>query len=418
MTSDLSHLSGIDGKMAREGGAIRCCYAISEDGRLADDIETSLTTDIHTRRSRSMTLLQQVGGPATVEAVASGLYRRLFADPLTERYFRGMSVELQIVKMTGFLSAALAGERDVDRNLKESHADLAITTPVFGAVATALTDALTEAGVTPELTATVVRLAASRRDHVVTMEAESPAAWLHQQAEPSLRRVVEHPLYAQVTTPERLVRFMEHHVYAVWDFMSLLKALQRSVTCTDLPWVTRGDPAARRLINEIVLDEESDIRPDGRVASHYELYLDAMREVGADTAAIEAFIAQVREQCLVGVALETAPRCVQQFVLTTMDIVHQAQPHAIAAAFTLGREDAIPQMFQRLLVAIPAAPTMAFYLDRHISLDGDSHAQKGMDLIATLCGTSMTRWREAAEAARRALDARAALWDGVLERLL
>lgn len=71
---------------------------------------------------------------------------------------------------------------------------------------------------------------------------------------------------------------MTDHIYAVWDFMSLLKALQRHLTCVDVPWVQVGGSQARRLVNSIVLDEESDLET-GPV-SHYELYLSAMEEIG------------------------------------------------------------------------------------------------------------------------------------------
>ena len=82
---------------------------------------------------------------------------------------------------------------------------------------------------------------------------------------------------------------MEYHVYAVWDFMSLLKALQIELTCTTLPWKPVGDTKIRRLINSIVLEEESDVDADGNPSSHYEMYLDAMIECGADTKKIESF---------------------------------------------------------------------------------------------------------------------------------
>jgi DUF3050 family protein len=86
--------------------------------------------------------------------------------------------------------------------------------------------------------------------------------WSTEEFEDAIRdarhSVVEHSMYQRVYTRDALAHFMHHHVYAVWDFMSLLKALQRDLTCIEIPWTPRGTPAARRLVNSIVLDEESD----------------------------------------------------------------------------------------------------------------------------------------------------------------
>src|SRR5690606_15785274 len=80
------------------------------------------------------------------------------------------------------------------------------------------------------------------------------------------------------------------HVYAVWDFMSLLKALQINLTCTTTPWIPIGNPQIRYLINEIVLAEETDIDQAGNRLSHYEMYIDAMKDLGANISHIEGLI--------------------------------------------------------------------------------------------------------------------------------
>ncbi|HKR11817.1 MAG TPA: DUF3050 domain-containing protein [Pyrinomonadaceae bacterium] len=234
----------------------------------------------------------------------------------------------------------------------------------------------------------------------------------------------DHPIYNKVANLDQVRLFMEAHVFAVWDFMCLLKALQRAVTCIDTPWLPRGDPATRRLINEIVTGEESDLLPSGQCASHFELYLEAMTEAGANTDPIRCFLKELQAGQSVGTALENsnAPRGAREFVLTTMDIVATSSPHIIAAAFAIGREDIIPTMFIEIVRGLPASGASSlnlfhYYLERHIQLDGDEHSELAERMLVNLCGDDTEKWRESAEAAVTALQARVRLWDSVEEQM-
>lgn len=237
------------------------------------------------------------------------------------------------------------------------------------------------------------------------------------------RRLHTHPLYAAVTTPEALRTFTEHHVFAVWDFMSLLKSLQASLTCVQVPWMPPASGAAARLINEIVLGEESDELPDGGFASHFTLYRDAMREVGANTTTIDTFLQLLGDGAGVSEALRrsNAPAPVIPFVETTFAIIGEGRTHAVASAFALGREDLVPEMFMRMAahgeLLRETHPAFFYYLDRHIELDSGSHGKLAMDMLALLCGDDRQRLAEAEASVERALRARLALWDGVLESL-
>jgi hypothetical protein len=243
---------------------------------------------------------------------------------------------------------------------------------------------------------------------------------LQAQLRPARQRMVEHSLYRTIQSLDELRVFMEYHVFAVWDFMSLLKALQRDLTCTTLPWVPKGNPATRRLINDIVLEEETDLDPEGRPTSHFELYLRAMQECGADTAPVQRLLAALAQGESVPAALAAAqaPAAVQDFVNHTFAVIAAGQPHAVAAAFTFGREDVIPDMFRNLVADLGQRfpgqlSTFIYYLNRHIELDEDHHAPLAHQMVRDLCGTDAQRWQQAAEVAAQGMAARVRLWDGI-----
>jgi hypothetical protein len=238
------------------------------------------------------------------------------------------------------------------------------------------------------------------------------------------RMLMAHPVYTSVHSIDELYIFMQHHVFAVWDFMSLLKALQRELSCIDVPWLPAGNPNTRRLINEIVLMEETDENGCGGFSSHFELYLDAMRQAGADTGAINDFIARIRRQENVGYALDccSAPPGTRRFVKTTFDVIRSGDLHRIAACFAFGREDIIPEMFRSIVTEIRKSDSTRLerficYLDRHIKIDADNHGPTALEMIASICCDSASKWREAEETAMSALGSRVQFWDSVLETI-
>jgi hypothetical protein len=241
--------------------------------------------------------------------------------------------------------------------------------------------------------------------------------------QPLRSRLQDHEMYGNLRDLAAVRVFMATHVLAVWDFMSLLKSLQLRLTGVRVPWIPIGDATVRRFINELVIEEESDEHPTGGHASHFELYLDAMRQAGCDCRPIDAVCRAVAGGGDAIAALRDAevPRHVVDFVKLDLDLATAGQTHEIAAVFTLGREHVIPGMFAKLTSAAAIEPErlslFEAYLTRHIGLDGDVHAPMAFRMLSILCGDDARRWEEAEAAARRALEARVALWDGVLEQL-
>ncbi len=247
---------------------------------------------------------------------------------------------------------------------------------------------------------------------------------LMESVRPLRQRLIDHPIYEAIDSPDALRCFMEHHVFAVWDFMSLLKALQIRLTCVTVPWTPSPDRAARRLVNEIVLAEESDEDGNGAYASHFECYLEAMTQAGADVGPVQEFVRRIAAGESVPDALESAqvPPAARAFVSTTWDFVTSASLPTLVAGFTVGREDLIPDLFRGLVERITASEPVGYetfirYLDRHVHLDGDEHGPMALNLLKSICEFNPDRWREATSAATRALDSRRELWDGVVREV-
>ena len=239
----------------------------------------------------------------------------------------------------------------------------------------------------------------------------------------SLREELKsHRLYQQLQTVEDIKIFTQDHVFAVWDFMSLLKTLQRELTCVSIPWVPRKKGKLTQFINEITLAEDSDVDLSGESKSHFEMYLDAMRHMGSDTHKIEVFLSKIDQKSSVEEALDLAevPEAVKNFVKVTFKTIYSNDAHKVAAAFTFGREDLIPDMFIEIIHQTHEQESFKdflYYLNRHVELDGDSHGPLSLDMIVELCGDDQQKWSEVLVTAKEALEVRISLWDYIADNI-
>lgn len=232
--------------------------------------------------------------------------------------------------------------------------------------------------------------------------------------------LVNHNTYEIINDVSDLKLFMEHHVFAVWDFMSLLKSLQNQLTCTTTPWMPVGDAETRFLINEIVLGEESDIDYKGERNSHFETYLEAMQQIGADTETISKFLESIQSGKNIIDALEShkIEKSITDFVKFTFEVIETKKPHVIAAVFTFGREEVIPDMFLSIVNDVhqkfpESVSIFKYYLERHIEVDGEHHGQLSKKMLMNLCGDDEEKWNEVLTYSRKALAMRVHLWDGI-----
>lgn len=213
---------------------------------------------------------------------------------------------------------------------------------------------------------------------------------------------------------------METHVFAVWDFMTLLKRLQRDITCIELPW--RPSSYSKnlvRLINEIVLGEESDIDIDGNAIDHFSLYIKAMDEIKASPKRLMNLVSD-------GDYKKWCYPAEENFVRFNIDLAKNGELHQVAAAFFFGREKIIPDMFASILKDLTDSfadeseitfPSLRYYLMRHIELDGSDHSYKAYECLKSICGDDSKKWEEAKEAGIKSLMLRSALWSDLEKRL-
>jgi hypothetical protein len=237
---------------------------------------------------------------------------------------------------------------------------------------------------------------------------------------PLREQLKSHDLYYHLSGVEDIKVFMEKHVFAVWDFMSLLKALQRNLTCIDMPWKPSQNAKTARFINEIVLEEESDLNENGVPKSHFEMYLDAMKEVGANPDRILDFIRNIdsMQSLMDQLPYANLKKAEREFLEFTFKVIQTGQSHKIAAAFTFGREDVIPDMFIEIINKSSTSkqnqfPKLTYYLNRHIELDGDEHGPLALEMIAELCGEDEEKWQDVQSVSIQALEKRIQLWDEI-----
>lgn len=232
--------------------------------------------------------------------------------------------------------------------------------------------------------------------------------------------IINHPLNENIVSMEHLRSFMEHHIFAVWDYMSLLKALQKELTCTDLPWCPSSDGKLCSIINGLVMDAESTANLDGELQSQFDIYRDCMKSVGARTAGIDGLIAKVsRGESLVASLMTTghlAPSAAL-FVLDTFNIIDKSRAHEIAAVFAFGREALLPAVFLKMVHNLkgefPELSAYEVYMERYLNVHDEQNLANAFEMLEVLCGNDAIKWVEAEAAAKKALESRLNFWNAI-----
>lgn len=239
-----------------------------------------------------------------------------------------------------------------------------------------------------------------------------------EQLKEKLKKMRSHNVFSKIKTKEDLQQFMQWHVFAVWDFMSLAKRLQIDLTCVSLPWMPSQNNEAARLINEIILGEETDILPTKEAMSHFEMYLLAMQEVGAEATLFNEFFEKMKTDGFEkAIELDSINPAIKNFMSATINTAVNGKFAEVLGSFFYGREDSIPEMFSNLLdswgVDEAEAPTFVYYLKRHIELDGDTHGPAVQKIMTEKLSDCPMGWGVLFDSAIQAVDLRIALWDAL-----
>ena len=235
-------------------------------------------------------------------------------------------------------------------------------------------------------------------------------------------KLLAHDLYRSIKTRENLGLFMEHHVYAVWDFMSLVKSLQNAIAPATSPWVPPKNPRLANFVNQLVLDEESDgaltLDAETTHASHFEGYLLAMAEVGADVQPIQTFVSAAGSDGIeAALELPGIPAPAKRFMRFTFDVIGCGEVHLQTAVLAYGREDLVPRLFRSIQSGLDigpeSSPHLHAYLERHTLLDADKHGPLAIQLLNELCDGSAQKRAAAVDLTEKALAARLEFWNGI-----
>ena len=234
---------------------------------------------------------------------------------------------------------------------------------------------------------------------------------------PLQARLANHELYSSLNNEVSIISFMELHVYSVWDFMNLLKYLQHELTCTSYPWIPKAVPKLSRLINEIVLEEESDII-NGSVTSHYYYYFKTLKYLKSDIDHLIKFNNDLNTLMSYEklISQNYIPNPAKAFMTNTYSFIEEGLL-SVASAFAFGRESLVPSLFDPIKDQLKQSQNIKYndfisYLERHIELDGELHSKLAFEMVEILA-TSPKDWEIIENVAVKALEARIRFWNEI-----
>lgn len=233
--------------------------------------------------------------------------------------------------------------------------------------------------------------------------------------------LANHKLYERVNDELSLRLFMEHHVICVWSYNFLLREIHQELVGLIHPLNSQSQKEAIRLVSEMILEEELEEQQDGSLLSHFEIYLEAMQDLGANISPIVSFFDLQDSGQNWQTALKHArfPTAVSRYA-RKMNRFAQAPLHEKAAALFYEGEPFIPDTF--LLRIGQLGNTVKIgrlldYFERHIEgLRSPGFSASGR-LVEILCNNDEKMSLEAEQSAEEAMKNRVELWGYITGQL-
>lgn len=224
-----------------------------------------------------------------------------------------------------------------------------------------------------------------------------------------------HRLYALLINGDALRFFLERHVVCAWSYSALLQSLQREMLTHPLSLRAEADKEALKIVSELVLQQEVQELPDGRLVSHTELYLEAMQEAKCDLTGIINFLDMLENGVPPLIALEEAglaPEAVK-YGRKTIKLLNGPM-HVKGAALFYEGEPFLPDRFlfqlERMAGQGPAGKLLEYFEGHIEGLSTPEFSATGR-IVELCCREDEMLLREAEVTAESVLAARIELWN-------
>lgn len=233
--------------------------------------------------------------------------------------------------------------------------------------------------------------------------------------------LIDHPLMTSIETKDDLGIFAQQFVFAEWSTMTLLKALQKEFTNSELMWFPTDDPMSRKLINELVLQYESS--PEVGGLSQLEWYIQSMQDCSFDTAYIECMLDNIKQYNNYASIIDSLDFSTQRYVHNVVQIALSEKVLDIASAFFMGRWIITPKIAKKLLFGLSnpvleREKSFKYYWEVQARPVDEEQKVIAINLLTRLCNNNSGNAARCVHVAAKMLELMHMLWDGMYYQII